>query len=85
MKNSKERPTCRQTDRPYSIRTIPAKARGTKIVKNTHEGVLPSYLLKATLFHGWFLHFSNCVNGTKLHKASHLISFLTKNMKSIGY
>ena len=52
MKNSKERPTCRQTDRPYSIRTIPAKARGTKIVKNTHEGVLPSYLLKATLFHG---------------------------------
>ena len=44
-------------------------------VKNTHGGVLLvvklQAVLKVTLLHGCFSRFSNCANGTKLHKASH--------------
>ena len=41
-----------------------------KNVKNTHGGVL----LKVTLLHGCFSRFSNCANGTKSRKASHMCS-----------
>ena len=36
------------------------------------------FLLKVALLHGWFfLCFLNCTDGTKLHKASHIIATVT--------
>ena len=49
-----------------------------KNVKNTHGGELilvklkPATLLKLTLFHGCFLRFLNCTNGTKSGNAPHV-------------
>ena len=44
--------------------------------KNTRGGMLllvkTATLLKVTLLHGCFLRFSNCTNGTKSRKASHM-------------
>ena len=34
----------------------------------------PATLLKVTLLHGCFSRFLNCTNGTKSHKASHMIN-----------
>ena len=58
--------------------TIQNQLHNLKIAKKTLEGVLRLSLLEVTLLHGYFLHFSNCANCTKLHKASRLISFLAK-------
>ena len=44
-----------------------------KNVKNTHGGVLILVnFTKLTLLHGCFSCFLNCMNGTKLHNASHI-------------
>ena len=49
-----------------------------KNMKNTHGEVLllvklkPATLIKVTLPHGCFSRFLNCINGTKLRKASHI-------------
>ena len=37
-------------------------------------GFKPATLLKLTLLHGCFSHFSNCTNGTKSRNTSHIDS-----------
>ena len=62
-------------------------------MKNTHGGVLlwvnsefkpdlkPETLYKATHLHGCFPRFSNCTNGAKFRKASHMVDITNKNIQ----
>ena len=57
-----------------------------KSKKNTHGGVLLKPALLLTLLHGCFSRFSNCANGTKSCKASHLnLNFEHLNLNSLEF
>ena len=56
------------------LRTIWYHLHNLKNVKNIHGGVvLLVKSLKLALLYGCFSHFLDCTNGTKLHKASHIM------------